>query len=463
MDFAQLLAIVIVLILLGVLALVWQLWRRAKPAAVDPQLLADKAAAEALATDLRAQLAKLDSEVHAAPLARIEAEKIAAGLRSELALKTQAFEKLSETATQAAQAAALQSATQLSNKLLEDHKREAAAQKEESEKAVKQTTEQLFLKFGEVANVVAGVVAQSQKDGGRLDALYRMHAHPGGAGRLAEIGLENTLKAFGLQPGLDFIIQYHAATDGERGALRPDAVVFLPGDAVLVIDSKASKVLLDHAEAEGEVAEAAALARLAQTMGQHLRALSGKEYGNAVLASYRELRRGGAIRRSITAMMLPSDAAVEKLRRADPEFERRATESDIIVVGPSALAALIAVSRLQIDSGRQAENLEKIVAAVGSLVEATATALGLAEKVGRGLQQATEQFEAFSRSVNGRLLPRVKKLAQFGIRPSKGAPTALPSFEVNVHRADALIEADVEEVAGAIAGPRAPVGGGGAA
>src|SRR6185369_10118261 len=162
-------------------------------------------------------------------------------------------------------------------------------------------------------------------------------------------------------------------------------------------------------------------------------------------------------------MMLPSDAAVEKLRRADPEFERRATESDIIVVGPSALAALIAVSRLQIDSGRQAENLEKIVAAVGSLVEATATALGLAEKVGRGLQQATEQFEAFSRSVNGRLLPRVKKLAQFGIRPSKGAPTALPSFEVNVHRADALIEADVEEVAGAIAGPRAPVGGGGAA
>lgn len=457
MDVAQILGIVSAVVLLAVLALVWQVWRRAKAASgTDPQLLAEKAAAEVLAADLRQQLAQARGEADAAQAARIEAEKIAAGLRSELAMKTQAFEKLTETATQAARAAALESAAHLSNKLLADHKRESEAQKEEAEKAVKQTTETLFQKFNEVAGVVAGVVAQSQKDGGRLDALYRMHAHPGGAGRLAEIGLENTLKAFSLQPGIDFIIQYHAATDGERGALRPDAVVFLPGDAVLVIDSKASKVLLDHAEAEGEAAEAAALVQLAQTMGQHLRALSGKDYGNAVLASYRELRRGGSIRRSIIAMMLPSDAAIEKLRRADPDFERRAAESDIIVVGPSALAALIAVSRLQIDSGRQAENLEKIVAAVGSLVDATATALALAEKVGRGLQQATEQFEAFSRSVNARLLPRVRKLVPLGIRPSKAAPAALPSFEVNVHRVDGVIEAEAEEVAGAVTGPRLP-------
>lgn len=424
------------------LLLVWQLRRR--PAA-DPQLLAEKAVAEDRAVSLRAELEALRSEAEAAHAARLEAEKQAAALRSELAVKAQAFEKLAETATQAARAAALESAAQLSNKLLADHKREAEAQKEEAEKRVKQTTEGLFQKFTDVSGLVAGLAAQLQDRNARVDAMYRMLSHPGGAGRMAEIGLENTLKAFGLQPGHDFIVQYHAAGDAERGNLRPDAVVFLPGDAVLVIDSKASKLLLDLAEAEGETEEAAALSQLKQRMSTHLRALSGKDYGNAVLATYRDTKRGGSLRRSMIAMMLPNDAAVEKLRRADPDFERRAAECDIVVAGPSALAAIIAVSRLQIDSGRQAENLEKIVEAVTGLIDSTATALTLADKVGKGLQTATEQFESFSRSVNARLLPRVRKLAQFGIRPAKAPPAALPSFAVNVTRSD-IIEAEVEEL-----------------
>jgi DNA recombination protein RmuC len=406
----------------------------------------------ALVAELRDQVDAARDEAAGAQAARLEAERQAAGLRSELAVKTQAFEKLAETATQAARAAAVESAAQLSNKLLADHKREAEAQKEDSEKKVQQVTESLTRQMTEVAQIVATTVARQSQDNQRVDAIHRMLSHPGGAGRLAEIGLENTLKAFGLQPGIDFILQYHAAGDSDRGALRPDAIVFLPGDAVLVIDSKASKLLLDHAEAEGEVAEAAALQQLAQRMNTHLRALTAKDYGNAVLSSFRDVRRGGALKRSIIAMMLPNDAAVEKLRRAAPDFEQRAAESDVVVVGPSALASLIAVSRMQIDSGRQAENLDKIVEAVGALVDATATALTLADKVGRGLQQATEQFESFSRSVNARLLPRVRKLAQLGIRPSRSAPAALPSFEVNVHRTDDVIEADVEEVAA----PRLP-------
>ncbi|MFN4309704.1 MAG: DNA recombination protein RmuC [Ferrovibrio sp.] len=398
----------------------------------------------ALVAELRDQLDQARDEAASAQAARLDAERQAAALRSELAVKTQAFEKLAETATQAARAAAVESAAQLSNKLLADHKREAEAQKEEGEKRIKQATEGLTQQFLTVAETVTRLNQQIGDSRKAIDTVYRALSHPGGAGRLAEIGLENVLRAFGLQPGLDFIIQYHAAGDGERGNLRPDAVVFLPGDAVLVIDSKATKLLLDHAEAEDEAAEATALAQLAQRMALHLRALSAKDYGNAVLATYRDLKRGGSLKRSMIAMMLPNDAAVEKLRRADPDFERRAAEVDIVVAGPSALAAIIAVSRLQIDSGRQLENSEKIMEAVGQLIESTATALTLADKVGRGLQQATEQFETFSRSVNARLLPRIRRLSQLGIRSSK-TPAALPSFQVSVQRND-VIEADAEDV-----------------
>lgn len=442
MDIMPILAIASIAGLAIVLILLVLLLRRAGGGAGEAALLAE----------LRDQLDQARDEAATAQAARLEAERAAAGLRAELGVKSQAFEKLAETATMAARAAALESAGQMSSKLLADFKREGEAQKEDAEKKVRGVTEAVVKQMAEVAQVVATTVAQQSQDNRRVEAMHRMLSHPGGAGRLAEIGLENTLKAFGLQPGIDFILQHHIAGDSDRGALRPDAVIFLPGDAVLVVDSKASKLLLDHAEAEGEGAEAAALAQLAQRMNTHLRALTAKDYGNAVLAAYRDSNRGGSLKRSIVAMTLPNDAAVEKLRLAAPDFEQRAIQADVILAGPSSLFSLIAFSRMQIDSGRQAENHQKIIDAVTLLIESTATALTLAEKMGRGLQQATEQFESFSRSVNTRLLPRVRKLAQLGIRPSKSAPAALPSFEVNVHRTDDVIEADVEEVAA----PRLP-------
>src|SRR3546814_9169182 len=107
--------------------LLWQI--RQRPAA-DPRLLADKAVAEDRAASLRAELDTARAELETAHAARLEAEKQAAGLRSELAHKAKAFETLAETATQAAKAAALESAAQMSPKLLADHKREAERSEE---------------------------------------------------------------------------------------------------------------------------------------------------------------------------------------------------------------------------------------------------------------------------------------------------------------------------------------------
>jgi DNA recombination protein RmuC len=417
--------------------------------------LAARAAAETRQQELAAQLDSIRTALAAAEAARAEADEkrirhereaaLAHQRAAELEKRFADFEQTVQQMTEAAKAATLETGKQLSSMLLETHKREADEQKKLAEEKVKQTTEGLLQQFTAITDTVSRLHQQVGDSRRTIETVHRALSHPGGAGRLAEIGLENTLKAFGLQPGHDFIIQYHMAADGERGSLRPDAVVFLPGDAVLVIDSKASKVLLDHAEAEDEAAEAAALQQLAQRMGLHLRALAAKEYGNAVLATWRETKRGGSLKRSMTAMVLPNDAAVEKLRRADPDFERRAAEADIVIAGPSALAAIIAVSRMQIDSGRQAENLEQIVDAVGKLVESTGTALTLAERVGKGLQQATEQFDAFSRSVNARLLPRVRSLARLGIRPGK-TPQALPGFQVTIQRNDDIIDAESEDV-----------------
>jgi len=108
----------------------------------------------------------------------------------------------------------------------------------------------------------------------------------------------------------------HSFDDAQESKrLRPDAVVFLPSESVLVIDSKASKILLEPAEAEdAEKEEEQAYTNLASTTKQHLKALEGKDYRGAIVSSYKGSGRETEIRRIISVMYLPNEGALEKLK-----------------------------------------------------------------------------------------------------------------------------------------------------
>jgi len=222
------------------------------------------------------------------------------------------FETLRQEHLQATQAALHKTALDLSSKLLEDHKRENAESKKDAEARVKQASELLTKQVEGIAKALSELTGQVQDKGKTLDTVMRALSSPGGAGQASELGLANTLKSFGLEQGRDFMLQFTAESeDGRR--LRPDAVVFLPGDGALVIDSKASKFLLDIAAAEGTAKEEEAYRGLASTMNQHLKALAAKDYQGAVQAAWRDAGRGAEPGRTLLLMYLPNEAALEKL------------------------------------------------------------------------------------------------------------------------------------------------------
>jgi DNA recombination protein RmuC len=78
------------------------------------------------------------------------------------------------------------------------------------------------------------------------------------------------------------------------------------------------------------------------------------------------------------------------------------------------------------------------------LLDNLTTALAHAASVGKGIKGAAEAYDRFSRSVNGRLLGRSRKLAELGLRPGKPMPGNLPSYRVDV--LESIIEGDAEEV-----------------
>lgn len=358
--------------------------------------------------------------------------------------RTTDYERLKQEMLDATKAAVLEPAQSLSSKLLDDYKRENAESKKESEARLKELAQPLVEHATKLNEAVAALHGQIQDKGRTLDTVMRALSSPGGAGQIAEVGLANTLRSFGLEEGRDYILQFQALGEASGQRLRPDAVVFLPGDTVLVIDCKASKAVLEIAEAEGEAAEAAAYARLATTMNQHLRALASKDYQSAVLAAFRDAGRAGAIDRMLSVMYLPSEITLDKLCRADRDFRRKAQDVNIIPAGPGTLHAIVAFAASDIRRQRQAENQARIVETAGVLLDRVRIALEAAVKVGKGIEAAASSFADFANSVNRRLLPQASKLGKLGVQTPKSLPPSVPAYEVR--RLEDAIDGEAEEI-----------------
>ncbi|MDA0661935.1 MAG: DNA recombination protein RmuC [Proteobacteria bacterium] len=407
------------------------------------------ALAESQLTDSMMRQTQQAAELEAAKQSRAAAEQATALARQQteaMRASMTDWEKTKEEALAAARSAMLKTAADMSSKLLEDHKRESKTAKEDGEKRVGEATKHLLTQFETLSKTVSSLHDQVGQSRDTVNVIERALSNPSSAGYAAETVLENTLKSFGLTPGRDYVLQY-TVDSGEGGRLRPDALVFLPGDTVLVVDSKASKHLLELARAEDEVSEAAANARLATSMNQHLRDLAGRQYRAAIQADYKAAGHGREARQLISIMWLPNDGAVEKVQRADPDFQRKASQQNIYVAGPNSLWTAMGVAGLHINLGRQAENRDRIVETVHELIESVTVMLNHVGGVGRGLKSAATAYGKLSGSINSRVLPRARKLIEQGIEaPSKGMPKALPGFQVVETDAPDAIDTDSNDV-----------------
>ncbi len=392
------------------------------------------------------RVAELLEERETAISARISAQTEIAATRQQLAAAEERMaeaERVQQEMLISAKAALLEGGTQLSSKLLEDHKRENAESREAAQKHLAGASETFLKQVESLANAVAALEGRLQQNGKVLDTVWRSLTNPSGAGQLAEVGLANTLKAFGLEQGRDFILQF--TTQNEEGRrLRPDAIVFLPSDGVMVIDSKASKYLLEIAASEDTPAEEEAYRNLARTMHMHLRALGEKDYAHAIRGAWREAGHAQEIARTVSVMYLPNEAALDKLNRADANFLHAARARGIYLAGPTTLHCLISLASAEINLERQVENQQRIVAAAEALLDGLTGALGHVADVGKSLGKAAESFGQFAGSANRLVLSRARKLAALGLELRKPLPPNLPVFQVTA--LNPVIEGEAAEV-----------------
>lgn len=343
------------------------------------------------------------------------------------------FEKLRAESKQSTKAALFDLGNELSKQLIDIHKKENQESRDNSEKNIKAAGVKFNAEFERVVNMVGALSKEVSQSKDTVDVIKNSLLSPSGAGSLAEITLENILKSSGLRMNLDFIMQYSLATE-DNTVLRPDAVVFLPSDKLMVVDAKASKFLVDDQDD---------LKNLARTMNIHLRSLSSKNYAEMVKKSL--VKKEHNIGNIVTLMFVPSEHAVEKIIEADSEFMNKAWKANIFPVGPAGLMNMLSFAKFQISEQMMMHNHQQIIEEVKKLISSVGSMAEHSVRLGSSISNAMNHYDKFAASFNRNFLSKARNISKMGIEGGlKKTQESLQRFQVMSSKSE-LIEIEQDD------------------
>lgn len=342
------------------------------------------------------------------------------------------FEKLKEESKESTKAVLFELGNELSKQLIEIHKKENRESRENSEKNIQETAKKFNSEFERIVGMVGSLSKEVAQSKDIVDVIKNSLLSPSGAGALAEITLENIMKSSGLRLNIDYRMQY-SIQDENQDTLRPDSIVFLPSDRVMIIDAKASKFLVDEADPKS----------LAKTMNSHLRSLSGKSYADAVRKNLAV--KGNNISNIVTLMFLPTEHAIEKLLDADNEFMNKAWKYNIFPVGPAGLMNMLSFAKFQISEQMMMHNHQKIIEEVQKLMASIGSMAEHSTRLGSSISSVANHYDKFAASFNRNFLSKARNISKMGIEGGlKKTQASLQRFQVIASNSE-LIEVEAEE------------------
>jgi len=198
-------------------------------------------------------------------------------------------------------------------------------------------------------------------------------------------------------------MQYSIISE-DRTILRPDALIFLPNNNLMVVDAKASKFLVEDNKD---------LTNLARTMNSHLKSLSGKLYAENLQKSLQN--KGSNFSHIVTLMFLPSEHSIEKLIEADKDFMIKAWKANILPVGPASLMNMLYFAKFQISEQMMMHNHQQIIEEVKKLVASVSIMAGHSSRLGNSILSLVSHYDKFAGSFNKNFLSKVRNISSMGI------------------------------------------------
>lgn len=305
---------------------------------------------------------------------------------------------------------------QLANETFEKHKEGAQGHLKELMKPIgenfdafkkrvddieKVRTEDKSLLSEQVKAIGESLHRNTQETGKLVNALTA----PKGGGRWGEMTLRNVMEQAGLSAHCDFSEQVHDQT--EEGRQRPDAIIRLPGDRQIVIDSKVSLAsYMAAVEAEDPAQKIVHLKAHATSVQRHVNTLASKDYQSNL-----------GNRFDYIAMFIPGENFFAAALEHSPDLIEKAMSRQVIVTTPTTL---IALARTVAHLWRQHHQNENAMAAAelgAELYSRMGVMLGHIEKLGKSLNGSVDHFNSAMGSFDKRVLPTLRKFEDMEIAP----------------------------------------------
>ncbi|MDO9011059.1 MAG: DNA recombination protein RmuC [Gallionella sp.] len=344
----------------------------------------------------------------------------------------------------------------LANEILEDKTKRFT---EQNQTNISQLLEPLKIKITEFQGQVQEVYVQESKDRSALneqvkqlmslnsqlskDAHNLTSALKGQAktqGNWGELILEKVLEASGLRRGHEYDVQEsHTRADGTRA--QPDVVVHLPEDKHLIVDAKVSlNAYEEYANAETDHQRDAAMKRHLESVRNHIRELSEKNYQQ--LYGLKSL--------DFVLMFIPVEPAFMLAISHDSELWQDAWKRNVLLVSPSTLLFVVRTVAHLWRQEQQNRNAQEIATRGAELYDKLAGFVEDLDKLGDRLNQARDVYDkAYGKFTSGRgnVIRQAEMLKSLGVKPGKQLPQKLTDAVLDELSAEASLSSDVHGAA----------------
>jgi DNA recombination protein RmuC len=228
---------------------------------------------------------------------------------------------------------------------------------------------------------------------------FRMVLHSNQArGKWGEETLRRVVEAAGMSAHCDFTEQTQA------GENRPDLIVRLPGDRVIIVDAKVPDLdFLNALETADAAKRAESLASHAKKLKETIRGLADKNYPGQFPNAL-----------DYVVLFVPAESLFSAALEGDRDLIVWAAGKQILLATPASLIALLRSVAVSWQQYKQTENAQKIAEAARELYSRVCVFTEHFEKIGEGLAKANDAFSRAASSYQSRVRPAGEKLTELG-------------------------------------------------
>ncbi|MDI9480913.1 MAG: DNA recombination protein RmuC [Syntrophomonadaceae bacterium] len=225
---------------------------------------------------------------------------------------------------------------------------------------------------------------------------------PNVRGRWGEIQLKRVVEIAGMLEHCDFTEQESVTT--EEGRLRPDMIIHLPNEKLVVVDSKTPlQAYLEALETEDEEQRKAHLVNHARQIRTHITQLASKNY-------WSQFKRAP----EFAVLFIPGEAFFSAALEQDPSLIEYGAEQRVILATPTTLIALLRTVAYGWREEVIAENAEMISELGKTLYDRLRVMSDHFQEMRKSLEKAIESYNRAVGSYEGRVLVAARRFKELG-------------------------------------------------